>query len=90
MAEVDKPIWLSFKRDGGGLAIIPWDEIGIISTLVTNKGTQEEPDLVIDESKSLVHVKSINTSIVVLHPAEEVLCWLGDVEYVSPEEDEQS
>jgi hypothetical protein len=69
---MSKPVVLIFDRDGGGKVILPFEEIGIISTLITNKGTEAEPDLIVEEGKCLVHVKALNSNIVVLHSADEI------------------
>ena len=59
---------------------MPWDEIGVISTLATNVGTVEKPEMVVDDSKCLVHIKALNASIAVLHAIDEVWAWLCEIE----------
>jgi hypothetical protein len=53
------------KAGGAGEMIVPTSQVGIVSTLMINKGTEEEPQWEADEARALVNVMSIGENIIV-------------------------
>lgn len=71
-------LYLSMNREQGGTLLVPEEEIGLVSSLLTNVGTEAEPEVVVDETRSLVRVKCLGVDIVVLHPVAQIAQWLEE------------
>jgi hypothetical protein len=67
-----KTKYLQLDRDGGGQLILPLDEVVIISALTLNKGTEETPDWQVDETKSVVRVRTLGIDIVLAHAVQDL------------------
>lgn len=64
--------WILLRRKEGGEIMVPESELGIVSTALLADGTT-------DETAALVHIKCIDTNIVVDHTLREVARLISDV-----------
>lgn len=63
--------WILLRRKEGGEIMVPESELGIVSTALLADGTT-------DETAALVHVKCIDTNIVVDHTLHEIAQLIAD------------
>lgn len=64
--------YILLKRREGGKMLVPVDEIGLISDLLVNRGTEEQPDWQVDYTGSLIHIKCVNLNIIIDQSVEDI------------------
>jgi len=65
-------VWLLLEKDDGGELLVPESEVGAVSTVFLNRGTEEEPNWVAEPTKSLVHIKCLNANIIVNRDVQSI------------------